>query len=74
MVETMKKLEVVINPENFGIIRDCFEKMSLNEYDIYELLSHVSSENNLRHYRGAEYTKDFVVKIKIEAVVEKKKK
>lgn len=65
----MKKIEAIIKPFKLDEIRDGLEGIGVRGMTISEVKGFGRQKGHAELYRGAEYTVDYVPKIKIEMVV-----
>ncbi len=65
----MKKIEAIIKPFKLDEIRDALEGIGIRGMTISEVKGFGRQKGHAELYRGAEYTVDYVPKIKIEMVV-----
>lgn len=68
----MNKVEIVINSDQLSEIQDIFDELAIDEFDVISIMSHVTEKQNLRSYRGAQYSKELLSRIKVETVVDRK--
>lgn len=65
----MKKIEAVIKPFKMDEVRDALTQAGIQGMTITEVKGFGRQKGHTELYRGAEYTVDFVPKIKIEIIV-----
>ncbi len=65
----MKKIEAVIKPFRLDDVKDALREAGIQGMTAVEAKGFGRQKGHTEHYRGAEYTVDFVPKIKIEVVV-----
>jgi nitrogen regulatory protein P-II 1 len=65
----MKKIEAIIRAFQLHIVKDALTKLGVNGMTVSEVRGFGRQKGHTETYRGAEYTVDFVPKIKIEVVV-----
>ena len=65
----MKKIEAVIKPYTLDKLREALEAIGISGLTIYEVRGHGRQKGHTELYRGAEYTVDFIPKLKLEAIV-----
>ena len=65
----MKKIEAVIKPFKLDDIKDALRDAGVQGMTAIEVKGFGRQKGHTEHYRGAEYTVDFVPKVKIEVVV-----
>jgi nitrogen regulatory protein P-II 1 len=65
----MKKLEAIIKPFKLDDVRDALTAMGIQGMTITEVKGFGRQRGHTELYRGAEYTVDFLPKVKIEVVL-----
>ncbi len=65
----MKKIEAVIKPFRLDDVKDALKEAGIQGMTAIEVKGFGRQKGHTEHYRGAEYTVDFVPKVKIEVVV-----
>ena len=65
----MKKIEAIIKPFKLDEVKDALNDIGLTGMTITEVKGFGRQRGHKEIYRGAEYTNDFVPKIKIDIVV-----
>jgi len=65
----MKKIEAIIKPFKLDEVKDALNDIGLTGMTITEVKGFGRQRGHKEIYRGAEYTADFVPKIKIDIVV-----
>jgi nitrogen regulatory protein P-II 1 len=65
----MKKIEAVIKPHKLEDVKEELGKIGIQGMTAYEVKGFGRQKGHTEIYRGAEYTVDFVPKVKIELVV-----
>ena len=65
----MKKIEAVIKPFKLDEVKDALKQAGIQGMTAVEAKGFGRQKGHTEHYRGAEYTVDFVPKVKIEVVV-----
>ena len=65
----MKKIEAVIKPFKLDDVKDALRDAGVQGMTAIEVKGFGRQKGHTEHYRGAEYTVDFVPKVKIEVVV-----
>ena len=65
----MKKIEAIIKPYALDKVREALSKVGITGLTIFEVRGHGRQKGHTELYRGAEYTVDFVPKLKLEMVV-----
>lgn len=65
----MVKIEAVIKPYTLEKVREALNKAGVTGMTIYEVKGFGRQKGHSELYRGAEYTVDFLPKLKIETVV-----
>jgi nitrogen regulatory protein PII len=66
----MKRVEAVIRPHKLGDVKDALNHIGVQGLTVYEVKGFGRQKGHTELYRGAEYTVDFLPKVKIEVVVE----
>ncbi|GJQ49363.1 regulatory protein P-II for glutamine synthetase [Candidatus Kuenenia stuttgartiensis] len=65
----MKKIEAIIRPEKFNIVRDAMTEMGYPGMTVTEVKGHGSQKGISEVWRGRRYRVDLLSKIKLEIVV-----
>ena len=68
----MKKIEAIIKPFKLDDVNDALSKIGINGMTVIESKGFGRQKGHTELYRGAEYTVDFIPKIKIEIIVDDK--
>ena len=68
----MKKIESIIKPFKLDDVKESLSKIGINGMTVIECKGFGRQKGHTELYRGAEYTVDFIPKIKIEVVVDDK--
>ena len=66
----MKKIEAVIKPHKLDDVKDALHTLGVSGMTAYEVKGFGRQKGHTEIYRGAEYTVDFVPKLKLEVVVD----
>jgi nitrogen regulatory protein PII len=66
----MKRIEVIVRPSKLDEVKEKLVELGVKGMTIDEVKGFGRQRGHTEYYRGAEYTVDFVPKIKIELVVE----
>ena len=66
----MKKIEAIIKPFKLEEIKEGLSEIGISGMTVSEVKGFGRQKGHSEIYRGAEYTVDFVPKIKVEVVVE----
>lgn len=66
----MKKIEAVVKPHKLDDVKEALGKIGVAGMTAYEVKGFGRQKGHTEVYRGAEYTVDFVPKVKIEIVVD----
>ena len=66
----MKRVEAVIRPHKLGDVKDALNQVGVQGLTVYEVKGFGRQKGHTELYRGAEYTVDFLPKVKIEVVME----
>ena len=65
----MKKIEAIIKPFKLDDVKDALREAGIQGMTAIEVKGFGRQKGHTEHYRGAEYTVDFVPKVKIELIV-----
>lgn len=65
----MIKIEAIIKPYTLEKVREALNKVGVSGMTIYEVKGFGRQKGHSELYRGAEYTVDFLPKLKLEVVV-----
>lgn len=65
----MKKVEAVIKPFRLEEVKNALTGIGIHGLTVLEARGFGRQRGHTEHYRGAEYTVDFVPKVKIEVIV-----
>jgi nitrogen regulatory protein PII len=65
----MKMIEAIIKPFKLEEVKDALLEMGVHGMTVTEVKGFGRQKGNTEIYRGAEYTSDFVPKVKIEVFV-----
>ncbi|MBF4510460.1 MAG: P-II family nitrogen regulator [Aeromicrobium sp.] len=66
----MKKIEAIIKPHKLDDVKEALHAVGVAGLTAYEVKGFGRQKGHTEIYRGAEYTVDFVPKMKIEVVVD----
>lgn len=66
----MKKIEAIIKPFKLDLVKEALQEVGLPGITVTEVRGFGRQKGHTELYRGAEYTVDFLPKVKIELVVE----
>lgn len=66
----MKKIEAIVKPYKLDEVKEALNAIGIAGMSITEIRGYGRQRGHTETYRGAEYTVDFLPKIKIEVVVE----
>jgi nitrogen regulatory protein P-II 1 len=66
----MKKIEAIIKPYKLDEVKEALHALGIAGMTVYEVKGFGRQKGHTEIYRGAEYTVDFVPKVKIEVVVD----
>ncbi|MBN2848253.1 MAG: P-II family nitrogen regulator [Coriobacteriia bacterium] len=66
----MKKIEAIIKPHKLDDVKEALHAVGVAGLTAYEVKGFGRQKGHTEIYRGAEYTVDFVPKMKIEIVVD----
>ncbi len=67
--ERMKKIEAIIKPFKLDDVKEALQELGVQGMTVIEAKGYGRQKGHTELYRGAEYTVDFLPKIKIEVVV-----
>lgn len=65
----MKKVEAIIKPFKLDEVKNALTAIGIQGLTVSEVRGFGRQKGHTEHYRGAEYTVDFIPKVKIEVVV-----
>ncbi len=65
----MKKIEAIIKPFRLEEVKDLLQSMGIQGMTVSEVKGFGRQKGHTEVYRGAEYTVDFLPKLKVEIVV-----
>jgi nitrogen regulatory protein P-II 1 len=65
----MVKIEAIIKPFALDKVRDALSKLGVSGMTVYEVRGFGKQKGHTELYRGAEYTVDFLPKVKLETIV-----
>ena len=65
----MKKIEAIIKPFKLDEVKSALSKIGVQGLTVSEVRGFGRQKGHKEQYRGAEYTIDFVPKVKVEVVV-----
>lgn len=66
----MKKIEAIIKPHKLDDVKTALTRIGIQGLTVTEVRGFGRQKGHTEHYRGAEYTIDFLPKVKIEVVVD----
>ncbi|MBN1193114.1 MAG: P-II family nitrogen regulator [Coriobacteriia bacterium] len=66
----MKKIEAIVKPHKLDDVKEALHALGITGLTAYEVKGFGRQKGHTEIYRGAEYTVDFVPKVKIEVVVD----
>ena len=66
----MKKIEAIIKPFQLDNVKDALNTLGIQGMTITEVKGYGRQRGHKEIYRGAEYTTEFIPKLKIDVVVE----
>ena len=66
----MKKIEAIIQPFKLDDVKEALNRIDIKGMTISEVKGYGRQKGHKEVYRGAEYTVDFVPKVKLEIIVE----
>ncbi len=65
----IKRVEAVIRPHKLGDVKDALHDVGVQGLTVFEVKGFGRQKGHTELYRGAEYTVDFLPKVKIEIAV-----
>ena len=65
----MKKIEAIIKPFKLDDVKNALNLIGIQGMTVYEVQGFGRQKGHVEYYRGAEYTVNFLPKIKIEIVI-----
>lgn len=65
----MKKIEAIIRHYKLEEVKDALTEVGVNGMTVSEVRGFGRQKGHKEHYRGAEYTVEFLPKVKVEVVV-----
>ncbi len=65
----MKKIEAVIKPFKLDEVREALQELGASGLTVTEVKGFGRQKGHTELYRGAEYTVDFLPKVKVEVIV-----
>ncbi len=68
----MKKIEAIIKPFKLDEVKEALNALDIQGMTVTEVKGYGRQKGHKEIYRGAEYTVDFIPKIKIEIILESK--
>ena len=66
----MKKIEAIIQPSKLDDVKEALNNINIKGMTISEVKGYGRQKGHKEIYRGAEYTVDFIPKVKLEIIVE----
>jgi nitrogen regulatory protein P-II 1 len=66
----MKLITAVVKPHKFDEVVSALHAIGVNGMTLTEVRGHGRQKGHTEHYRGAEYTVDFIPKSRVEVVVD----
>ena len=64
----MKKLECIVRPHKLEEVKGALEALGVHGMTVSEVRGVGRQKGHTEHYRGSEYTVDFLPKVKIEVI------
>ncbi len=64
----MKKIEAIIRPFKLDDVKNAFQEINIEGITVTEVMGFGRQKGHTELYRGAEYTVDFLPKVKVEVV------
>ena len=68
----MTKLEAIIQPNRFEVVKDALIEIGVDGMTVSEVRGHGRQKGHTETYRGREYDTDLMPKIKLELVLDDK--
>jgi nitrogen regulatory protein P-II 1 len=65
----VKKIEVIIKPFKLDALKDALNELGIHGMTVSEVKGFGRQKGHTEIYRGAEYTVDFIPKVKVEIVI-----
>ena len=65
----MKKLECVVRPNKLEEVKGALEALGIQGMTVSEVRGVGRQKGHTEHYRGSEYTVEFLPKVKVEVIV-----
>jgi len=65
----MKKLECIVRPNKLEEVKGALEALGVHGMTISEVRGVGRQKGHTEHYRGSEYTVEFLPKVKVEVIV-----
>jgi nitrogen regulatory protein PII len=65
----MKKLECIVRPHKLDEVKSALEALGVLGMTVSEVRGFGRQKGHTEHYRGSEYTVDFLPKVKIEVII-----
>src|SRR5437773_6030778 len=65
----MKKLECIIRPHKLEEVKGALQSLGVQGMTVSEVRGVGRQKGHTEHYRGSEYTVDFLPKVKIEVII-----
>jgi nitrogen regulatory protein P-II 1 len=66
----MKKIEAIIKPHRLDEVKEALNTLGVQGMTVSDVRGYGRQKGHTEIYRGAEYTVDFIPKVKIEVVVD----
>jgi nitrogen regulatory protein P-II 1 len=68
----MRKLECIIRPHKLDEVKSALDDLGVHGMTVVEVRGAGRQKGHTEHYRGSEYTIEFLPKVKVEVVVPEK--
>jgi nitrogen regulatory protein PII len=65
----MRKIECIIRPHKLDDVKSALDEIGIHGMTVTEVRGCGRQKGHTEHYRGSEYTIDFLPKVKLEVVV-----
>jgi nitrogen regulatory protein PII len=65
----MKKLECIVRPHKLEEVKEALAELGVQGMTVTDVRGAGRQKGHTEHYRGSEYTVDFLPKVKIEVII-----
>lgn len=66
----MKKIEIIIKPENLEVLMEILEHENIRNFDIVTIMDYAKDNTVIKKYRGAQYQVNMISKLKAEVIAD----